>query len=62
MPAHVWPSYTCDEHGGAGWEVCVDQVDKRINAVLISFVNARDSRGAPYAREWLKFESLTTPR
>ena len=62
VPAHVWPSYTCDEHEGAGWEVRVDQVDKRISAVLISFVNARDSRGAPYAREWLKFESLTPPR
>ena len=33
--------------------------DRRANAVLVSFVHARDQRGKRYARERLKIETLT---
>ena len=58
VPASVWPGETCLEHNGRGWEVVVDQVDRRAGAVLVGFSTARDSRGKRYAREWLRLESL----
>jgi hypothetical protein len=54
----MWPTYTCTERDGAGWEVEVTVVDKRASAVLVSFAVARDASGKRWAREWLTFESL----
>ena len=59
VPHSVWPDYTCSERDGSGWEVIIDQVDKRAKAVLVRFVYARDQFGKRYSREWLKLESLT---
>ena len=58
VPAGMWPTYTCTERDGAGWEVEVTVVDKRASAVLVSFAVARDASGKRWAREWLTFESL----
>lgn len=58
VPAQLWPSYDCHEHGGSGWEVSIDQVDKRLGAALVRFTSARDERGRPFAREWLTIEAL----
>ena len=59
VPPSVWPDYTCSERDGSGWEVIIDQVDKRAKAVLVRFVYARDQVGKRYSREWLKLASLT---
>jgi integrase len=58
VPSHVWPSERCHEHAGAGWEVQIRQVDKRLGAVFINFVHARDNTGKRFASEWLSFEAL----
>ena len=58
MPAVLWPSYPCDENSGEGWDVDIVDIDKRVNAVLVSFAVARDASGKRWAREWLTFESL----
>ena len=58
VPAQLWPAYVCQERGGEGWEVSIDQADKRLNAVLVSFVHARDVSGKRFAREWLTLESI----
>ena len=58
VPAQLWPSYDCREHGGSGWEVSIDQVDRRLGAALVRFTSARDERGRPFAREWLTIEAL----
>ena len=58
VPAGMWPTYTCTERDSAGWEVEVAVVDKRANAVLVSFAVARDASGKRWVREWLTFESF----
>ena len=58
VPAAVWPSYVCTEFGGQGWEVHVEEADRRAGAVLVSFVAARDPSGKRYQQEWLTLESL----
>ena len=58
VPANVYPHESCDERGGDGWEVVIEQTEKRINAALVRFVYARDATGKKYAKEWLKLESL----
>ena len=58
VPAVLWPSYPCAENSGKGWDVDIVDVDKRVNAVLVSFAVARDASGKRWAREWLTFESL----
>ena len=58
VPARVWPDYPCDERNGAGWEVTIDQADKRLGAVLVKFVNARHASGVRYASEWLELSHL----
>ena len=58
VPACVWPDYPCDERNGAGWEVTIDQADKRLDAVLVKFVNARHASGVRYASEWLELSHL----
>ena len=58
VPARIWPDYECAERGGTGWEVTIEQADKRTRAVLLSFVEARHANGARYAKEWLEFSTL----
>jgi hypothetical protein len=58
VPAHTWPDYTCTERDGAGWEVTIDQHDRRLGAVLVSFVHARHATGIPYAKEWLDYSII----
>ena len=57
-PAQLWPTEPCRERDGSGWEVVISQVDRRLGAVLVGFVAARDERGRRFAREWLTLESL----
>ena len=58
VPAHIWPDYPCDERDGSGWEVTIDQADKRLGAVLVKFVHARHASGVRYASEWLELNRL----
>ena len=58
VPASIWPTYTCSEHDGRGWEVKIRHADKRIRAVLVSFVADRNAVGKRYPKEWLLLESL----
>ena len=58
VPANVYPRESCDEREGTGWEVVIEQTEKRINAALVKFVYARDMTGRKYAKEWLTLESL----
>ena len=58
VPAHIWPDYPCEERNGSGWEVTIDQADKRLSAVLVRFVNARHASGVQYASEWLELNHL----
>ena len=55
----MWPDYSCSEHDGRGWEVVVDQVERRAGAALVNFTTARDACGKRYTREWLRLELLT---
>ena len=61
VPARLWPDYACSERGGAGWEVTIEQTEKRVHAALVSFVHARHASGARYAKEWLDFATLEPP-
>ena len=58
VPARIWPDYPCNEHDGSGWEVTIDQADKRLGAVLVKFVHARHASGVRYASEWLELSYL----
>ena len=58
VPASIWPTYTCSEHDGRGWEVKIRHADKRIRAVLVSFISDRNAVGKRYPKEWLLLESL----
>ena len=58
VPASIWPTYTCSEHDGRGWEVKIRHADKRIRAVLVNFVADRNAVGKRYPKEWLLLESL----
>ena len=58
VPARVWPKESCPEHKGKGWEVTINQVDRRLGAALVRFVTARDKRNRCFASEWLHFSSL----
>ena len=57
-PAALWPAEQCRENGGSGWDVVIDQVDRRLRAALVRFTSARDAMGKRYAREWLEMKSL----
>ena len=58
VPAHVWPAESCEEYDGAGWEVVIEQVDKRLHAAQIRFVYARNAKRRRFALEWLSLEVL----
>ena len=60
VPANIYPSEHCRENSGAGWDVIIDEVDRRLNAALVRFVHARDAGGNEFTRVWLKLESLHT--
>lgn len=45
-PASMWPSWTCREHGGEGWEARVDK-SKGDGTVLVTFVTQ-----GPRSRKW----------
>ena len=59
VPARVWPRESCHEHKGKGWEVTIDQVDRRLEAALVCFVSARDKHNRCFASEWLHLSSLS---
>ena len=58
VPARIWPTYRCIERDGAGWEVTIEQVDRRLKAVLVEFIHARHATGVRYAKEWLELATL----
>jgi hypothetical protein len=56
VPAHVWPSYPCDEHDGRGWEAIVLRNTQR--AATVRFLHATTSRGMPYEDAQLQLSAL----
>ena len=56
VPAHLWPSETCRELGGAGWEATVVRVHAA--AVRVAFDHARTRDGRPYEPELLLTSEL----
>ena len=58
VPSWVWPDYDCQEYAGLGWESEI--IQSKGQAVLLQFVRARTSDGAPFAPEWLR-RSATRP-
>ena len=58
VPARLWPTYRCIERDGVGWEVTIEQVDRRLKAVLVEFIHARHAMGVRYAKEWLELAAL----
>jgi hypothetical protein len=56
VPAHVWPSYTCDEHDGRGWEAVVLRHSR--GAATVRFLHAATARGMPYADAQLQLTVL----
>ena len=58
VPARIWPTYRCIERDGTGWEVTIEQVDRRLRAVLVEFIHARHATGVRYAKEWLELATL----
>ena len=57
VPASLWPSYPCREHGGTGWAARV--VRSTRHGALIRFLYARTSTGRPYDAVELQLGSLT---
>jgi hypothetical protein len=56
VPAKLWPDYSCDEHGGEGWEA---QVRRCANGrATVKFLHARDAEGNEYPDEHLSIEQL----
>lgn len=58
VPAHTWPGEACPEHDGKGWEVDIEQVDRRLSAALVRFTHARTAQGGRFAKEWLRLDAL----
>jgi hypothetical protein len=56
VPAHVWPSYSCDEHAGRGWEAVVLRHSQR--AATVRFLHAATARGIPYEDAQLQLTVL----
>ena len=56
VPRDIWPTYSCSEHGGAGWEARVVSAT-RVSAV-VCFAQARDRHGRPYPNERLPLHVL----
>ena len=57
VPAHLWPDYTCDEHGGDGWEAQVTRCVR--GRATVRFLHAKDAQGDSYPDEHLDVSVLT---
>ena len=58
VPAEVWPAYSCQELGGAGWTATIVRVHK--STARVSFLLARTRDGRPYQDELLPLSALRT--
>ena len=56
VPADLWPAYTCNELGGAGWMATVVRVHR--TTALVSFDHNRTRDGRPYKPELLPLGEL----
>jgi hypothetical protein len=56
VPASIWPDYSCDEHGGEGWEARVRRC--AYGRATVHFLHARDSAGKGYPDEHLSVDQL----
>ena len=46
VASEAWPSYACQEHGGAGWSATVRRLSR--STATVSFNEARTRDGRPY--------------
>ena len=60
VPAYLWPKHRCREHGGAGWEVEIDEIGHTDegDTALVRFLYHRDDEGELYDEEVLLTEAL----
>ena len=56
VPSDIWPTYPCDEHGGAGWEATV--VSTTGLSAVVRFVHATSQSGPKYENVRLPLHSL----
>jgi len=56
VPRDLWPTYSCMEHGGIGWEATIVTVTASTAVVRFSFAKTRDHR--PYEDERLPLSRL----
>ena len=56
VPATMWPTYQCREHGGHGWEATI--VSSTNSTAVVQFVFHRTRNGRPYANERVPITNL----
>ena len=56
VPASLWPAYSCNELGGAGWTATVSRVHRSTARVHFDLARTRDGR--PYEDELLPLDEL----
>ena len=59
VPRSVWPTYACNENGGAGWSVRI--VSRTTRTAVVDFLHAHTTDGRRYQPERLPLELLTHP-
>ena len=56
VPSTIWPTYSCNELGGAGWSARI--VARTRHGVRVTFLQERDSRGRRYRDAELSLTAL----
>ena len=56
VPKHLWPSWQCDENGGAGWTATV--ISRRGADARVAYIDATDERGVAFEDVYLKLHVL----
>ena len=56
VPHSLWPTYTCSELGGSGWQASV--VSTTSSTAVVRFLHAQTRDGRPYANERLPLSTL----
>jgi hypothetical protein len=61
VPASIWPDEPCHEHDGQGWQATITQVDRRLGAVFIKLLQARNAQGRRFVGNWLMLDTVKVP-
>ena len=56
VPRAVYPTYTCREYEGTGWEVRIER--RRGDSALVTFTRATRANGGGYVPVWLQLRAL----